>query len=361
MEGNEGTPVKKRRWGRMFVFGLLLALLGGVCAGSYGYYSLQMDNIALPSGETHVLLIPSGADYTFVKNELTAAGVIKNMSTFEMTVSALKYDQYVKPGRYEIAGGMNNLELVRKLRSGDQDAIKFRFLTYRQPSDLAASVAEQFEWEAQALLDLMEDPEYLSRFDLSVQNVMELFLPDTYFLYYTTTPEKLMERMHEEYKKFWDESRLAKAEKLAMTPHEVITLASIVQAESYMADERPTIAGVYINRLKRGIPLQADPTVIYAVGDFSIKRVLKRHLEHESPYNTYLHAGLPPGPINNPEVSSIDAVLNYQVHDYIYFCAKPDFSGYHNFAKTLSQHNRNANAYHAAIQRLERDKRKKNK
>lgn len=352
MGHTEEPPKKKRKLGRIILIGFILIAGGGAACAGYGYYALMTDNIKLKKKETHELLIPTGSDYSFVQKELEAADILKDMTTFEMTVSALKYDQLVKPGRYEITGGMTNLKLVRKLRSGDQDEIKFRFLTYRQPQDLAASVAEQFEWEANELLTLLEDPEYLSQFEIAPQNVMELFLPDTYFLYYTTTPEELMERMHEEHKKFWNETRKAKAAKLALSPHEVITLGSIVQAESYMADERPTIAGVYVNRLKRGIPLQADPTVIYAVGDFTIKRVLERHLKHESLYNTYLHAGLPPGPINNPEVSSIDAVLNYEVHDYIYFCAKPDFSGYHSFAKTLSQHNRNAAAYHKAIRNL---------
>ena len=353
-------PKKKRKLGRILLVGFLIVFAIGAAAGGYGYYALMSDNVkGGKKDDPYVLLIPTGSDYTYVKGELEASGIIKDMGTFDLTVSALKYDQLVKPGRYEIAGRMSNLKLVRKLRSGDQDEFKFRFLTYRTPKDLAKAVSEQFEWQAQDLLDLIEDPEYLSRYNVAVQNVMELFLPNTYYLYYTTTPEELMERMHKEHEKFWNDTRNKKAEKLAMSPHEVITLASIVQAESYMADERPTIAGVYINRLKRNIPLQADPTVIYAVGDFSITRVLERHLKHESPYNTYLHAGLPPGPINNPEISSIDAVLNYEVHDYIYFCAKPDFSGYHNFAKTLSQHNRNASAYHKAIRALEKKKKQK--
>ena len=340
----ETDQPKKKSFGKILLLGLLLAVILGGGAAAYGYYALMTDNTNLAGDEHFELLIPESADYTYVKETLKTEGVLKNMGTFDLTVSLLKYDQLVKPGLYHLTGGSSNLEMVRKLRSGAQSEIKFRFLTYRQPTDLADAVSEQFAFEAADLTALLEDQEYLNQFDTEVQNVMELFLPNTYFMYYTTTPEELMERMHEEHKKFWNEDRKAKAKKLAMSQHEVITLASIVQAETYMTDERPTIAGVYLNRLKRGIPLQADPTVIYGVGDFTIKRVLERHLQHESPYNTYLHAGLPPGPINNPEISSIDAVLNYEVHDYLYFCAKPDFSGYHSFAKTLSQHNRNAAA-----------------
>ena len=176
-----------------------------------------------------------------------------------------------------------------------------------------------------------------------------MFIPNTYQVYFNVVPEELIVRMHGEYVKFWNEDRKAKAAALGLAPVEVSILASIVQAETVKQDEAPIIAGLYINRLKKDIPLQADPTLVYAVGDFTLKRVLDVHKEVDSPYNTYLHAGLPPGPINMPQISSIDAVLNYQKSDYLYMCAKEDFSGYHNFATNLRAHNLNATRYQQAL------------
>jgi UPF0755 protein len=178
-----------------------------------------------------------------------------------------------------------------------------------------------------------------------------MFIPNTYEFYWNTSAEKFVEKMAEEYKNFWNEDRKAKAEKMGLTQSEVSTLASIVEQETQKNDEKARIAGVYINRINIGMPLQADPTVVFAVGDFTIKRVLNSHLRIDSPYNTYLYAGLPPGPICIPSVSSIDGVLNYEKHNYLYFCAKEDFSGYSNFASTLSQHNVNAQKYHRALRK----------
>jgi UPF0755 protein len=176
-----------------------------------------------------------------------------------------------------------------------------------------------------------------------------MFIPNTYEFYWTTSATEFAERMKTEYDRFWDTTRKQKAEEIEMSPVEVTTLASIVQAETTKTEELPRVAGLYINRLQRGIPLQADPTVKFAVGDFTLKRILNKHLEIDSPYNTYKHAGLPPGPINFPEISAIDAVLNYEDHNYLYMVAKPDFSGFHNFSTTLAEHNRNANRYRAAL------------
>ncbi len=172
-----------------------------------------------------------------------------------------------------------------------------------------------------------------------------MFIPNTYEVYWTTSPVNFAKRMKIEYDRFWNNGRLEKAGRLGLTPVEVSILASIVQEETIKKAEKPVVAGLYINRLKRGIPLQADPTLKFAIKDFTIKRVLNKHLETDSPYNTYLNAGLPPGPINFPEISSIEAVLNYKKHNYLYMCAKEDFSGYHNFSSTLAEHNRNARRY----------------
>ena len=210
-------------------------------------------------------------------------------------------------------------------------------------------IAGQMGFPKEELVHLMQDQEFIQELGFNTRTFPALFIPNTYFVYWTMKPEDLLRRFKKEYDAFWTEDRLTKAKLLKLSKEEVVTLASIVQAESYLPKERPTVAGVYLNRLRKGMLLQADPTVIYAMGDFTIKRVLKRYLVTDSPYNTYKYAGLPPGPINNPEINSIDAVLNFQKHDYIYFCARADFSGYHAFAKTLSEHNANARAWQAAL------------
>ncbi|HAZ24348.1 MAG TPA: endolytic transglycosylase MltG, partial [Algoriphagus sp.] len=195
----------------------------------------------------------------------------------------------------------------------------------------------------------LQDSVYIRKFDFNEETIMSMFIPNTYEVWWNTSPEALFDRMYKEYNDFWTDERKKKAAELGLNPKEVSTLASIVQAESQKKDERAKIAGVYLNRLKLNMPLQADPTLVFALGDFSLKRILNIHKETESPYNTYKYAGLPPGPINLPDINSLDAVLNYEDHDYLYFCAKEDFSGYHAFAKTLSEHNANARRYQAAL------------
>jgi UPF0755 protein len=190
-----------------------------------------------------------------------------------------------------------------------------------------------------------------NRHGFNKENILTMFIPNTYEVYYQTSPADLIERMYEEYEKFWSSDRRSKAEKLGFTPIEVSILASITQAESVKKDEAPIIAGLYINRLKKGMPLQADPTLVFAVGDFTLKRVLNEHKEIDSPYNTYMYPGLPPGPVNMPEIRSLDAVLNYTPSDYLYMCAKEDFSGRHNFTGDYRQHTNNAIKYQRALER----------
>ena len=199
------------------------------------------------------------------------------------------------------------------------------------------------------ILDLFSDENMILEFGFNTETFRAMFIPNTYEFYWTTSADEFAKRMKTEYDRFWDKSRKAKAEEIGLSPEEVIILASIVQSETIKKDELETVAGLYINRLKKDIRLQADPTIKYAVGDYSLKRVLTKHLEIDSPYNTYKNVGLPPGPIAFPEITTIDAVLNYEKHKYLYMCAKEDFSGYHNFAQTLSQHNRNAAKYRKAL------------
>lgn len=343
---------------RFIRFLVLILVLGGLGGGGFVWWAAFRNNVTT-EGEEYALLIPKDAGFEFVCDQLEADKVLKNMGTFRQVADIRSYPQHIKPGRYTIPAGSGNWDLVRKLRSGDQDEMKLRFRTHWTLRDVANEIGDQLMLDSDDLLRKMEDPQFLSNYDVKPEEVRGLFIPNTYFVYWTLSADQLFKKLKGEYDNFWNSSRKEKAKAKGMTPAQVTTLASIVQAETYMADERPTVAGLYLNRIEDGIPLQADPTVIFATGDFTIKRVLKRHLETDSPYNTYKHKGLPPGPINNPEPSAIDGVLNAEDHKYIFMCAKADFSGYHNFARTLSEHNRNARAYQSALSKMQREKKKK--
>ena len=328
-------------------YSLIGLIVVGIIGAGAGYYVLMSPNSGGEPEGTHIY-IDRGATFEDALAELEAKEVVKNSATFSLTAKALKYDQLVKPGHYLVKPGMSNLKLVRQLRSGAQTEIKLRFRAHVYHHEIASEIAKQMEFGEGDLMQAMEDEQLLNELGVEKQNLSKIFIPNTYHVYWTLTPREFLERMKSEFDKFWNEDRKNKAEQLKMSPHEVVTLASIVQAETYIVKERPTVAGVYLNRLRKNMLLQADPTVLYAIGDTSIRRVLHKHLQIDSPYNTYKYAGLPPGPINNPEISAIDAVLNYETHNYLYFCAKPDFSG-HNFAASLAEHNRNARLYWNAI------------
>ena len=244
---------------------------------------------------------------------------------------------------------MSNRELVSLLRSGKQVPVRLVFNNIRTQKQLTASLSKQLEVNATALSNLLNDNEYMKPMGLNAENSLSLFIPNTYEIYWNTSADQLLSRMKREYDKFWNTSRLAKAQKANLSPIQVSIIASIVQQESNKEDERPIIAGVYINRFRKDWKLEADPTLVFALGDFTINRVLNVYKSVESPYNTYLHKGLPPGPICLPSSRAIDAVLNYKHHDYMYFCAKEDFSGYHNFAVTYQEHLNNAKKFQQAL------------
>ena len=223
------------------------------------------------------------------------------------------------------------------------------FNNIRLKSDLVKKIGNRFEFKSQDLVEKLRDPETCQKYGFDTTTIMCMFLPNTYFVRWTTTPEKFLDRMHSEYKRYWTDEKLQKAQSINMTPIQVAVLASIIQSETNKTDEMPRVAGAYINRLEANMPLQADPTVKFAVGDFSLRRILEKHLAINSPYNTYRNTGLPPGPIALPEPNALDAVLNYERNKYIYFCAKEDFSGYHNFAENYSDHLKNARIYQEAL------------
>jgi len=247
---------------------------------------------------------------------------------------------------------MTNDKLIKLLRSGDQIPVKVIFNNIRDIYQLAGIISQQIEADSISLITEFTNQEVINSMGLSLETISTIFIPDTYEFYWNTSAVGLVKRMYEEYLNFWNANRIYKAEKLGMSIPEVVTLASIVEKESNKSNEKPMIAGVYINRLDKGWRLQADPTLIFALGDYSIKRVLNAHKDFDSPYNTYKYRGLPPGPICIPSISSIDAVLNNQNDGYLYFCAKDDLSGYHVFAKTNVQHNSNARKYQKALDNM---------
>lgn len=330
---------------------LVTALVLGCIGFAAGWYIGLRSNTVQPGEDPFELKIFEGDDFEKVVQTLESAGVLKSASTFQLVAKVLKYPDLVKPGRYLIEGGWDNLKLVRKLRSGDQDETRISFISRRTLEDVVESVTENVMADKDTFMALLKDETFLAEQGFNPQTIIGMFIPNTYNTFWTVDERELFDRMKAAYDNFWTDERKAKAKALDLTPKQVSALASIVQAETQVVSERPTVAGLYLNRLNQGMLLQADPTVIFAVGDFTIKRVLNKHLEFESPYNTYLNPGLPPGPINCPDISSIDAVLNYEHHDYIYMCAKCDLSG-HNFAKTLSQHNRNAREYRACLAKM---------
>jgi UPF0755 protein len=245
---------------------------------------------------------------------------------------------------------LNNNELVNLLRSGKQTPIKLTFNNVRTKEQFAGKISTQIEADSLSILQYITDTIFLNKLQLTSDNVACLFIPNTYEFYWNTSVESFVNRMVKEYSIFWNESRKKKAERLKLNYYQVAVLASIVEKEQNIKkDERPDIAGLYLNRIKKRMKLESDPTLIFALGNFSIKRVLNKDKKVDSPYNTYMHKGLPPGPICIPSINSIDAVLNASSHKYIFMCAKEDFSGYHNFAKTYRQHLRNARKYQKAL------------
>jgi len=332
----------KGKWLAVFIcLGFLIGLLYG-----YSVYSKVFDSNVKKSG---LLYIPTGSGFQQVVDSLRSGGFLKNHSSFEWVSSKKKYQQKVLPGAYTIKSGWSNNELLNLLRSGNQTPVRVTFNNIRFREELAARLAHYLEPDSAAFLTVLNNDKIASGFGLTRETFPMLIIPNTYQLYWNTTPSKFIERMKWEYDRFWNESRKKKAAELSLSPLQVVTIASIIQEETNKNEEKPRMAGVYINRVKRGWLLQADPTVKYALGNFLIKRVLTEYLSINSPYNTYKYAGLPPGPINFPDTSTVDAVLNAETHNYMYFCAKEDFSGYHNFAQSLAEHNRNAIRYQNAL------------
>ncbi len=332
-------------WLRRIIYILLILLVVVAIKGFSLYHKAFAPNIYTKNKQDVTLFIPSGSSYEDVLKSMDEKKLIKNSNSFHWVATKKNYPNHINPGRYKIENRMSNNEIINMLRSGRQDPVSLTFNNLRSEKQLANRLAEQLELDSQSIMAYFNSDSIAAAYGFDKYTLKCIFVPNTYEVYWNISVEALFERMLSEYNKFWNNKRVRKAEAIGLSKAEVITLASIVNEETRKNDEKKRIAGVYINRLEKGIPLQADPTVIYAVGNFSMQRVLKKHYRIDSPFNTYKYGGLPPGPICFPEISSIDAVLSYEKHKYLYFCAKPDFSGYHNFAKTLKEHNRNAELY----------------
>ncbi len=340
---------RKAKFRRLITLGFIIILLAGAATGFYGYRMIYQTNVWLNGHESVSVNIRKTSTWEEVKGMLYKNGLIIHRESFEWLANLMKYPGHIKSGHYIITPGMNNHQLLTKLRSGKQDPVELVFNNIRIKEDLAGHIAEQLEADSVSLIKLMNDKEYTAKLGFTPANILTMFIPNTYSVYWNISPQKFMERMQKEYNAFWNEKRQQKLVEIGLTRLEAMTMASIVEKETNKNDEKPDIAGVYYNRMKQGWLLQADPTLIFALGDFSIKRVLNVYKKIDSPYNTYMYIGLPPGPICMPSVSSIDAVLNYRHHKYMYFCAREDFSGYHNFAVTMQEHEVNAARYQQAL------------
>lgn len=321
----------------------LVALLLGAAIG-FNYYTKIFGNAV--TKDTNIFI---GSNFKLTDVEKTIKKHVNNINNFTWIANKKKFTK-PKAGMYQLKKGMNMNDLVNMLRAGNQTPVKVSFNNQDTLEKLAGRISKQLEADSLSLLNAMKNTNFLAKNKFTKKSALGMYIPNQYEFYWNTSPEKFRNKMLKSYTNFWTPNRISKAKKQNLTKEEVITLASIVQKETAQKSERPIVAGLYLNRLKRGIPLQADPTIIFALKekkghDLVVKRVLTKDLEIKSPYNTYKNGGLPPTLIAMPDISAIDAVLNPKKHNYIYMCASVDNIGFHEFATSLSQHNRNAAKY----------------
>lgn len=324
-----------------------------VAVAGYLYMNLFASNTKFDKEEQYVF-VPTGSTYEDVQKIIEP--YVKDVNGFKMVAKLRSYDQNVFPGRFLFKKGTGSLGLVSALRHNQP--LNLAFNNQESLEKLVSRVSSQIEADSLSLMKAVKDPTFMAKNGFNEETVLGMFIPNTYQFKWNTSAEKFRDKMLNEYNNFWTEERKAKAKELGMTPVEVITLAAIVHKETVKADERPRVAGVYLNRLKTEMPLQADPTIIFAMRrnannlDLVIKRVKGDMLKVNSPYNTYVHTGLPPGPIAMPDISAVDAVLNPEKHNYIYFCASVERFGYHEFTASYIEHMQNASKYAAWVSKL---------
>ena len=329
---------------------LIVAVMGLLIFGGFAYYvygAMFKPNTAFEN-EIAYIYVPSNASYSEVREQLKP--LLKDLNSFDAVAERKKYTTNIKPGKFPIKKGMNNNDIINSIRSNNIP-ILVSFNNQENLKNLAGRISQQIETDSVSLYNTMTDSAFLDASGFSERTALGMYIPNSYEFFWNTSSQEFCERMLKEYNRFWNDSRNSKAQAIGLSRDEVMTLASIVYEESKKPEEQPRVAGVYVNRLRIGMPLQADPTIKFAAYHLPkyqntvIRRVLNEHKEIESPYNTYKYAGLPPGLITMPDISAIDAVLNYEKHNYLYFAADPKRLGYHKFAKTLAQHNVNAREY----------------
>ncbi len=328
----------------------MLLFIAGVAGLAFAYYVLVSPNI---NGTKKISIkIPTGSNYESVLRILRDKQVLKNDFNFDLVSNWKHYPTNIKSGYYTFSAGMNNRQIINMLRLGWQTPVTLVIYNIRTKEEFAGLVSRTLELDSQSIIDQLNDETFCARYKSDTAKILSRFIVDNYEFYWNIGIDNFFDKMHEAYTKFWNVERQEKAQALHLSPTEVTTLASITEKEVIRDKELPTVAGVYLNRLKIGMPLQADPTLVFALRDFDAKRVTSYHKSFDTPYNTYKYAGLPPGPICMPRKKSIDAVLNYEVHDYLYFCANPELNGYSLFSKSYEDQMRVAAQYRKKLDAL---------
>ena len=325
----------------------LFIIIAGYCA-----WELFGPTVNAPVG--NFFYIHTGVGYLQVKNDLKKDNIVKGNFWLDNVAKYAGYDKNVKPGKYKISKGMSIVNLVRMLRAGRQEPVNLVITKLRTKEDLAKKIGNGFETDSITAIKFLNNNDSLLQFDVDTNSMMTIVIPNTYTFTWNTSLEKILKTLYTEEEKFWNNKRVKEAERIALSPKEVYTLASIVEEETNKQGDKGKIASVYLNRKRKGMRLAADPTIKFAMKNFGLKRIYTKYLNYPSPYNTYLNAGLPPGPICTPSIKTIDAVLNMPETDYLFFVARSDFSGYSDFAKTYSEHLIYAKAYQQALDSLMR-------
>ncbi|MDQ6764370.1 MAG: endolytic transglycosylase MltG [Bacteroidota bacterium] len=334
----------------------IILLLFGLVIIIAAYCAWQLFGPAVTPPESKFFYVHTGAGYLQVKNDLKRDNIIKGDFWLDKVARYGGYDKNVKPGKYKISEGMSIVSLIRMLRAGRQQPVNLVITKLRTKEDLARKIGNGFETDSISVIKFLNSNDSLLQFDVDTNSMMTMVIPNTYTFRWNTNLEKILKTLYNEDQKFWSTKRLQEAQRIGISPKEVYTLASIVEEETNKQDDKGKIASVYLNRKRKGMRLAADPTIKFAMKNFELKRIYTKYLSYPSPYNTYLNAGLPPGPICTPSMKTIDAVLNMPETDYLFFVARSDFSGYSDFATTYQEHLIYAKAYQQALDSLIRSK-----
>jgi UPF0755 protein len=328
---------------------IILIIVALLIAAAVYYTPKYIKSNTVAFGDKKYFYIPTGSSYQNILDGLSKENLLKDLASFKKVADGMNLQNHVHPGRYEIKQGMSNYSIAKMFRSGNQKPVKLVLNKYRTKGDLISKISKELEADSISLAAILNDNDFLNQWGLDSNSSIAAFTPNTYEFYWNSDAKKIFNKISKTYEAFWTDENKAKAKKINLSPVQVFTLASIVDEETNKKDEKGNVASVYLNRLQKGMKLQADPTARFAYGDFTIKRVRDKHTQFASPYNTYYVEGLPPGPICNPSKSSLDAVLNAPSTNYLFFCAKEDFSGYHNFASNDVEHVANAKKFQAAM------------